>query len=43
MQLSLKDRTLLIAGASSGIGAHFAIVAAAAGAKLVLGAWYPAD
>ena len=38
MQLSLKGRTLLITGASSGIGAHFAEVAAAAGAKLVLGA-----
>ena len=38
MQLSLNGRTLLITGASSGIGAHFAIVAAAAGAKLVLGA-----
>jgi NAD(P)-dependent dehydrogenase (short-subunit alcohol dehydrogenase family) len=37
MQLSLNDRTLLITGASSGIGAHFAGVAAAAGAKLVLG------
>jgi NAD(P)-dependent dehydrogenase (short-subunit alcohol dehydrogenase family) len=38
MELSLKGRTLLITGASSGIGAHFAGVAAAAGAKLVLGA-----
>ena len=38
MQLSLKGRTLLITGASSGIGAHFAEVAAVAGAKLVLGA-----
>ena len=38
MQLSLNGRTLLITGASSGIGAHFAEVAAAAGAKLVLGA-----
>lgn len=38
MQLSLNGRTLLITGASSGIGAHFAGVAAAAGAKLVLGA-----
>ncbi len=38
MQLSLNGRTLLITGASSGIGAHFAGVAATAGAKLVLGA-----
>jgi NAD(P)-dependent dehydrogenase (short-subunit alcohol dehydrogenase family) len=38
MELSLKGRTLLITGASSGIGAHFAVVAAAAGAKVVLGA-----
>ena len=38
MQLSLKDRTLLITGASSGIGAHFSGVAAAAGAQLVLAA-----
>jgi NAD(P)-dependent dehydrogenase (short-subunit alcohol dehydrogenase family) len=38
MELSLKGRTLLITGASSGIGAHFAGVAAAAGAKVVLGA-----
>jgi NAD(P)-dependent dehydrogenase (short-subunit alcohol dehydrogenase family) len=38
MELSLANRTLLITGASSGIGAHFAKVAAAAGAKVVLGA-----
>ncbi len=38
MELSLKGRTLLITGASSGIGAHFAGVAAAAGAKVVVGA-----
>jgi NAD(P)-dependent dehydrogenase (short-subunit alcohol dehydrogenase family) len=38
VQLSLKGRTLLITGASSGIGAHFAGIAAAAGANLVLGA-----
>jgi NAD(P)-dependent dehydrogenase (short-subunit alcohol dehydrogenase family) len=35
---SLHGRTLLLTGASSGIGAHFAGVAAAAGARLVLGA-----
>jgi NAD(P)-dependent dehydrogenase (short-subunit alcohol dehydrogenase family) len=34
----LSCRVLLITGASSGIGAHFAKVAAAAGAKVVLGA-----
>lgn len=38
MEISLKGRTLLITGASSGIGANFAVVAAAAGAKVVLGA-----
>ncbi len=38
MEISLKGRTLLITGASSGIGANFAAVAAAAGAKVVLGA-----
>jgi NAD(P)-dependent dehydrogenase (short-subunit alcohol dehydrogenase family) len=38
LNLTLKGRTLLITGASSGIGAHFAEVAAAAGAKIVLGA-----
>lgn len=35
---SLADRTVLIAGASSGIGAHFARIAATAGARVVLGA-----
>jgi NAD(P)-dependent dehydrogenase (short-subunit alcohol dehydrogenase family) len=35
---SLEGRVLLITGASSGIGEHFAKVAAAAGAKVVLGA-----
>ena len=34
----LDGRTLLLTGASSGIGAHFAGVAAAAGANVVLGA-----
>ncbi len=34
----LDGRTLLLTGASSGIGAHFAGVAAAAGANMVLGA-----
>jgi NAD(P)-dependent dehydrogenase (short-subunit alcohol dehydrogenase family) len=38
MKLSLEGRTLLLTGASSGIGAHFAQVAAAAGAHVVLGA-----
>ncbi len=38
MQNSLEGRTLLLTGASSGIGAHFAGVAAAAGARVVLGA-----
>jgi NAD(P)-dependent dehydrogenase (short-subunit alcohol dehydrogenase family) len=38
MNLHLNGRTLLITGASSGIGAHFAGVAAAAGAKVVLAA-----
>ena len=38
MEISLAGRTLLITGASSGIGANFAGVAAAAGAKVVLGA-----
>ena len=35
---SLKGRTALIAGASSGFGAHFAKLFAAAGANIVLGA-----
>ena len=34
----LSGRVLLITGASSGIGAHFAKAAAAAGANVVLGA-----
>jgi NAD(P)-dependent dehydrogenase (short-subunit alcohol dehydrogenase family) len=38
MELSLKNRTLLITGASSGIGAHFSKVAAQSGAKVVLAA-----
>lgn len=38
MNLSLEGRTLLLTGASSGIGAHFARVAAKAGARVVLGA-----
>jgi NAD(P)-dependent dehydrogenase (short-subunit alcohol dehydrogenase family) len=38
MNISLQGRTLLLTGASSGIGAHFAAVAAAAGARVVLGA-----
>ena len=36
--LSLNGRTALIAGASSGLGAHFAKLYAGAGAKVVLGA-----
>ena len=36
--ISLDDRTVLIAGASSGLGAGFARAAAAAGARVVLGA-----
>lgn len=36
--IGLDGRTVLIAGASSGIGAHFALLAAAAGARVVLGA-----
>ncbi|WCM54050.1 SDR family oxidoreductase [Pseudomonas sp. WJP1] len=35
---SLKGKTLLVTGASSGIGAHLAHVASAAGARVVLGA-----
>jgi NAD(P)-dependent dehydrogenase (short-subunit alcohol dehydrogenase family) len=38
LKRALEGRTLLLTGASSGIGAHFAEVAAAAGAKVVLGA-----
>lgn len=36
--LSLDGRTVLITGASAGLGAHFARVCSAAGARLVLGA-----
>lgn len=35
---SLAERTVLVAGASSGIGAHFSEIFAAAGANVVLGA-----
>lgn len=35
---SMKDKTVMITGASSGLGAHFAGVLADEGAKLVLGA-----
>lgn len=35
---ALAGRTVLITGASSGIGARFALIAAAAGARLVVGA-----
>lgn len=38
MTVSLAGRTVLIAGASAGIGAHFAEVCAGAGARVVLGA-----
>ena len=38
MDIGLTGRTVLITGASSGIGARFSGVAAAAGAKVVLGA-----
>ncbi len=38
MSFSLAGRTVMVTGASSGIGAHFAGVAAAAGARVVLGA-----
>ncbi|MFC0203728.1 SDR family NAD(P)-dependent oxidoreductase [Novosphingobium soli] len=38
MQISLKGRTTLVAGASSGIGAGFARAIAAAGGQVVLGA-----
>lgn len=34
---SLKDRAVFVTGASSGLGVHFATVAARAGAKLVVG------
>jgi NAD(P)-dependent dehydrogenase (short-subunit alcohol dehydrogenase family) len=36
--LSLAGRTVLITGASAGLGAHFARICSAAGARLVLGA-----
>ena len=36
--LPLEGRTLLITGASSGLGAHFARLAVSAGARVVLGA-----
>lgn len=35
---SLTDKTVLVTGASSGLGAHFAKVASRAGARVVLGA-----
>lgn len=38
MDLSLSGRTLLITGASSGLGAHFARISVRAGGKVVLGA-----
>jgi NAD(P)-dependent dehydrogenase (short-subunit alcohol dehydrogenase family) len=38
LQTPLNDRTILITGASSGIGAHFALVCARAGAHVVVGA-----
>jgi NAD(P)-dependent dehydrogenase (short-subunit alcohol dehydrogenase family) len=37
-QLALKDRTVLVTGASSGLGAHFAEAVAGAGAKVILAA-----
>ena len=36
--LKLEGNTVFITGASSGLGAHFAQVLAAAGANLILGA-----
>lgn len=38
LAFSLAGRTVLVAGASAGIGAHFAEVCAGAGARVVLGA-----
>lgn len=38
IRFSLSDKTLLVTGASSGIGAHLARVASAAGARVVLAA-----
>lgn len=38
VDLSLYDKTVLVTGASSGLGAHFARLAADAGAKVVLAA-----
>lgn len=38
LAFSLAGRTVLVAGASAGIGAHFAAVCAGAGARVVLGA-----
>ena len=38
MQFSLKGQRVLVTGASSGLGAHFARVAAAAGAEVVIAA-----
>ena len=35
---SLADKTVMVTGASSGLGAHFAKVASRAGARVVLGA-----
>ena len=38
MQVDLSNRTVMITGASSGIGKHFAVAAAASGARVVLAA-----
>jgi NADP-dependent 3-hydroxy acid dehydrogenase YdfG len=37
-QFSLRGKTVLVSGASSGLGEHFARVAGAAGARVVLAA-----
>jgi NAD(P)-dependent dehydrogenase (short-subunit alcohol dehydrogenase family) len=37
MELSLSGRTVLITGASSGFGAHFARLFVAEGARVVIG------